>query len=309
VWQFARGKHRSLDNAPQPVLGDSRERFRTRRAVVPPPDAPSSTLPCKAERSVQNGTVQKSAIAAMLSIVAGLVMGCANPTHTSAGVERTASTVPKPAALPTCNADPLHEVHSPQGETWTTATAPCSPTTTTSTTLPPLLQLGTSATLSNPEAPEPASVQITVNRIWTGAVPVAYAGSFTLDQVLKHVDAPAKVEWIGVSLSMVNTGQIYIGFVGASGPGANSLFIMVNGYGPQLGSAADTLGFADVGFYVGVQGCPNESLAGGGSIPSGQSASGCLAIPVPAGLAVSSVGFGLTAAIGNPEYHVAQWQS
>jgi hypothetical protein len=82
------------------------------------------------------------------------------------------------------------------------------------------------------------------------------------------------------------------------------LYFVVNGPGSALGTDDSTL--LESGFEVGVQGCPFPfPPLGQGSLRLNQSVSGCVALAVPVGTKVSTVGFEL-APVGAPA-HVVQW--
>ncbi len=237
----------------------------------------------------------RPAVVGLLVLVIGATSGCSTTVH------------PSTAALPVCSSDPGHYVGTGGAETYTTATAPCAPTTTTSTTIPAPMALGASATLTDASIPdEVRQITITISRIWTGVAPVSEAPGFDLGQALRFTHAPATVQWIGVDVAMANTGQEGIAFASASGPGAATLSVVVNGQGPGEGFQMSSI-LPQIGFAMGVADCPYAFTDGLG-LAAGSQASGCLAIPVPEGIDVASLGFDLAMASGGAAHHVAQWR-
>lgn len=189
----------------------------------------------------------------------------------------------------------------------------CQSTTTTTTTLPPALQLGQTAVLSLDYPGGVIGGQFTVHRVWVGATPEFHGQSLwtgaTFSQFLiqtlraAHLPPTQQLEWVGIDLSIET--QRGFQLVSPGGPGAPFLTFVVNGQGPVSGDT-DTWLVTEAGFSVGVPGCPFpfESLA----VASGASISGCVAVPVPAGTTVSTVGFNL-AQPGEILGRVAQWQA
>ncbi len=78
--------------------------------------------------------------------------------------------------------------------------------------------------------------------------------------------------------------------------------IVINGQVPLIQTYS---GLAQLGFYAGLAGCPNPLPSG--DIDADASVSGCLAIPVPAGLNISSIGFDLSNESGGAGNDVALW--
>jgi hypothetical protein len=209
-----------------------------------------------------------------------------------------------PVILPLCGPEAPDATYS------STTTAPCAPTstTTTSTTLPAPMALGSVATLTDP-FPTPADrsqITVSVSRIWMGVIPTPGTPGFDLAHALRFVNAPASFQWVGVKLTMANTGQQVIGLVSASGPGAATLSIVVNGQ--RLGQGnQETSSLPQIGFEMGVAGCAYPFAGGAPSAP-GSRGSGCLAVPIPEGLNVTSLGFDLTNATGGAAHYVALWR-
>ena len=132
------------------------------------------------------------------------------------------------------------------------------------------------------------------------------APGFDLAQGLRAVHAPERFQWLGVELTLANTGQQGIELVSASGPGAITLSIVVDGQ--RLGQGIqESTSLPQIGFEMGVADC-SYPLANGGSIAAGYRGTGCLAVPVPEGLDVSSLGFDLTNATGGAAHYVALWR-
>ena len=185
-----------------------------------------------------------------------------------------------------------------------TPTGACTLLTTSATTLPPPLALGTMATLTEGSPPQVASVQIKISRIWQVANPVPGIPGFNLNQELLLLHAPTNLDWIGVRMLLANVGQEQIEFASPTGPSSPYLGIVVNGKEPGFNGSA----FPQLGFAMAVAGCPypfpNLSV---GAAP-GSTTHGCIAIPVPAGLKVTKIGFDLTYA-GMLSRHVARWQA
>ena len=262
-----------------------------------------------------------------LFVVIGLLVALTATASCSAAPTRSGA--PAPSSLPTTTTttsttttpcetgQPGHLVTTPTGEAYTTATAPCTSTTTT-TTLPAPLALGTTTTLTYGGVNGVVSGQFTVDRVWMNATPEYNAPKnvptdvTTLSEAVhylllnSHLPLGQQLMWIGVDLAITNTGNggVELGF--ASGPGADALYFVVNGSGPSL-NATDDSGLLESGFEMGVPGFvfPFASLSG--SLNPGQSISGCVALAVPVGVKVSTVGFDLQPAAGGPVQHVAQW--
>jgi len=222
------------------------------------------------------------------------------------------------ATTGSCATDPSHAspvvLHrcgpvSPDATDSSTSTAPCTTTTTTTTTPPAPLALGSVATLSDqsPDRTVASQVTVSISRIWTGVSPVPGPPGFDLAQALRYVGAPASYRWVGVGLTMVNTGPQVIQFVSAPGPAAQTLTIVVDGHRGGAGVRESSL-LPQIGFDMGVAGCAYP-FAGGGTLAPGVRATGCLAVPVPTGVDVSSLGFDLTGASGGAPHHAAVWQA
>jgi hypothetical protein len=158
-----------------------------------------------------------------------------------------------------------------------------------------------------------SGIRIQVHRVWVGATPVlptdgpeiqlhaTLAGA--VGQLLSRAQLPPtqQVTWLGVDLSETTLGNSPFGLLGAGGPGAPYLTIVVNGSRTGLASSL-AVSFAEIG----VAGCPFAWPKTFGSVPS-SSSSGCFALAVPAGVTVSSVGFDLTLTTGGAEQKVARW--
>lgn len=110
---------------------------------------------------------------------------------------------------------------------------------------------------------------------------------------------------MGVDLSITNTGQSPIGLGGAGGQGAPVLYFVVNGRGPSL-NETDSSDLLATGFEMGVPGCPFPFPPAGSLNPSA-SVRGCVALAMPVGVKVSTVGFDLQPAAGGPVQQIAQW--
>jgi hypothetical protein len=219
------------------------------------------------------------------------------------------------SSLPVCTyGNPGHLVTTPTGQVYTTATAPCTPTT-TSTTLPPPLALGTTTTLAYGSGDATVQGQFTISRVWTNATPqYENPGASPVDTTLSqavgrqlqasHLPPGLQLTWVGVDITVKNTGNQWIG-LGASGRSAPVLYFIVNGHG-GLSDISDIADLRLLWFEVGVPGCPYPFPAGRVLSP-GVSVQGCVALAVPVGVNVSTVGFDLQAVSGVSVEHVAQW--
>ena len=183
---------------------------------------------------------------------------------------------------------------------------------TTTTTLPKALALGTAAVLSGGGPAWEVGVRFTVNRAWTNATPQLMPGGAipagtTLSQEVHQIfPKPISLIWVGVDLTVTNTGQRGPELVSGTGPGAPYLDVVVHGHGSDLNELASS-GLPNMAFIVGVSGCPFPFAKF--QIPApGASASGCVAIPVPADATVSAAGFTLSFATGGSVPSVALWQ-
>ena len=171
------------------------------------------------------------------------------------------------------------------------------------TILPAALPLGSTAVLSYPLGTEPdkqdASGRFVISRVWAGATPrFDVPGRTFAPGFLAHI--PKSVNWVGIDLTIVNTGHSDLSPGHADGPGAAVLYLVVNG---QYHFSGD---LSELGFSVGIPGCPFPFSS---ALLSGTSTSGCVAIAVPSGLKVATVGFDLTVATGGAGNHVAQWRA
>jgi hypothetical protein len=86
----------------------------------------------------------------------------------------------------------------------------------------------------------------------------------------------------------------------SGGPGSPVLYFVVNGIGPFSDSPYPL----ETGFVMGVPGCPFPFAS---VLKPGMTVSGCVALAVPVGVKVSTVGFDLQPTTGRPVEHVAQW--
>ena len=112
--------------------------------------------------------------------------------------------------------------------------------------------------------------------------------------------------WMGIDLTITNTGQSTIGLGVAGGPGAPALYFVVNGRGALLNEEARPDFLATTGYEMGLSGCPFP-FPPATTLAPGTSFSGFVAIAVPVGVKVSTVGFDLQPATGGPVQQVAQW--
>lgn len=247
-----------------------------------------------------------------LFVVVGLLVAVAGAT---AGCSTSASK----ASLPVCSSgQPGHLIKTENGETYTTATAPCSSTTTTATTLPAAVPVGTSVALSYDEGMGlAASAHFTISRIWmnatpqfdvSGTSPPGTTFSSAVNRLLQdsHLPPGQQLMWVGVDLTMSNTGQTPIGLGETSGPGPPVIYFVVNGSG--ISTDTDIADLSSSGFEMGVSGCPFP-FPSMGLLNPGVSVSGCVALAVPVGVEVSTVGFELQAVSGRPDQQVAQWSA
>ena len=163
-----------------------------------------------------------------------------------------------------------HLVKTETGEVYTTATAPCTPPSTTTTTLPTAVPMGTAVALSYSYGDgEGASGSFTISRIWmnatpqfdaTGIVPPGTTFSSALSRLLQgsHLPPGQQLMWIGVDLTVTNTGQTSIGLGETGGPGPPAIYFVVNGRGPTLADDTDSSDLSSAsGFEMGVPGCPS----------------------------------------------------
>ena len=166
--------------------------------------------------------------------------------------------------------------------------------------------LGTSASLTVPSSPGPSRVTISVSRIWTGATPIFDPGPpGGLAHALQFVHAPTRLEWLGVSFSIVNAGPQDVGVI-SNGRYQPYLQLVVSGKGTRTTIQADD-GVAQLGFYASVAGCPNPFPAVMDALAVGATVDGCLAVPVPYGSDISTIGFVLGNESGGFPTSVALW--
>jgi hypothetical protein len=78
------------------------------------------------------------------------------------------------------------------------------------------------------------------------------------------------------------------------------LYFVVNGIGPFSDSPYPL----ETGLVMGVPGCPFPFAS---VLKPGMTVRGCVALAVPVGVKVSTVGFDLQPTTGRPVEHVAQW--
>jgi len=112
--------------------------------------------------------------------------------------------------------------------------------------------------------------------------------------------------WMGVDLTITNTGQTTIRPGVAGGPGAPTIYFVVNGRGAFLNEKASPDFLPTTGYEMGLSGCPFP-FSPGSALAPGASVSGCVAIAVPVGVKVLTVGFDLQPTTGGPVQQVAQW--
>jgi hypothetical protein len=212
---------------------------------------------------------------------------------------------------------PTTTIHCPSGDaacglykpilSTTTSTAPPTSTTTTTIALAAPLALGTSTELSYTEGVGPeaqvVSGRFTITRVWLNATPVAAGSRTTLPELLKQNlhGGPTSLSWVGIDLAVTYTSAMPAALISPTGPGQPYLTFVVNGHGPLVNENAWSLLTLDA---VTVSGCPYPFR--NGLLTSGTS-SGCVAIPVPSGVKVLTVGFDLQPTEGGPVQHVAQW--
>ena len=250
-------------------------------------------------RVEQTVTVRRTVIVVGLIVALGGTAGC--------------STSPPRSSLPVCSGE-IPIVTAKDGTGGTTATAPCA---TTTTTLPVAVPMGATVTLSFTSGVG-ASGRFTIHRIWMNATPQLETSGLapggmtfpqTVSQLLQasHLPPRQELRWAGVDLTITNTGQTPIGTGTAGGQGAPVLFFVVNGRGPTLNNETGGADLSESGFATGVPGCPFPPFTPAGTLNPTASISGCVALAVPVGVKVSTVGFDLEAAGGGPVPQVAQW--
>lgn len=171
---------------------------------------------------------------------------------------------------------------------------------------PTLLSLGTSRTLSVGAGAQAVRGQFIVTRVWPVTTPQAELG-LTIPEALQRVSAPRKVIWEGIEVTVNISGQRSVELGTATGPGVPVLFFSVNGHDPWPKGGGRSL-LTELAFAVGVPGCPYPFSNSHGVLVPGSSVSGCVAIAVPAGRKVTTVGFDLTSATGGAAHHVAEWR-
>lgn len=118
-----------------------------------------------------------------------------------------------------------------------------------------------------------------------------------------HLPPGLKLTWVGVDLAITNTGQQWIAPGGAGGTGAAVFYFVVNGHGP-FRNDTPTSTLTQLALQVGVASCPFPLAS---LLNPGTTTSGCVALAVPVGVKVSTVGFDLQPVQGGPVQHVAQW--
>jgi hypothetical protein len=226
-----------------------------------------------------------------------------------AGAATGCSTSASPEARPICSfGNPGHLIKTGSGDTSITATAPCTRAATTTTTLPVPVPLGTTVDLSY-DYPEQTAARVTVYRVWSVLTPQLEVGfaAPALDQATHR----KRVQWFGVDLAIANTSSPNAALGGRielaspTGPGAPYLSFFVNGNGP--GTPAWSL-LDDLVFIEGVPGC-RFPFPAPLPIADGATVTGCVAVAVPAGVALSEVGFLLRPAAGSSPQRYAQWQA
>jgi hypothetical protein len=200
--------------------------------------------------------------------------------------------------------------------TWSTTTTP--PPRLPPLPQPPPLPVGTTATLS--DGSDVVSDAFTVHCIWTNVTPALEAGGpfplgTTLPGLLRslftplHLPTDADLAWVGLDFTVTNNGQTPIEGATATGPGVPVLTFIINDYGATANQGTDS-DFLITGFAVGLPDCPFPAGFGiQGFLGSGHTWSGCVALAVPAGVTVTSVGFVLGPHLGTPAWKVAQWNA
>lgn len=252
-----------------------------------------------------------SIVVVLLVALAGAMAGCSTSASTSRPTAKQ--------TLPVCNGEnPANLAKASSGGTLIIANKPCSLPPPITGPLPMAVPVGTTVALSYP-GPNGESGHFTINRIWTNATPqydsteIAPAGT-TLSSVVSgllqgaHLPPRQPLMWVGVDLTMTNTGNNGIWLGGASGPGPKALYFLVNGAGAGIPEAYPyTASLSSSGFEMGVHGCPFP-FGSEGILNPGETFSGCVALAVTAGTKVSQVGFNF-APIANPvAQQVAQWR-
>lgn len=275
------------------------------------PDAPDTleTADCpKADTIAKAYGVRRALLCLALLIgVGGAGAGCSNAKSKSK------------SPLPVCTYRSPGPVTTTKNGTGYTTLAPlCTPPT---TTLPAPLALGTTTSLSYRWGTGPGEVvsgQLTVSRVWLNPTPVVSDAALealgkTVPQLVGHLLQDARlppgqpVMWVGVEFAVQNTGrQQWIAFGGAGGPGAAVLYLVVNGRGAGI-TGTKSPDFLGTGYEFGVPDCPSPWSAG--VLNPEASAIGCIALAVPQGVKVSTVGFNLEAVSGAAVPDVAQWRT
>ena len=118
-----------------------------------------------------------------------------------------------------------------------------------------------------------------------------------------HLSPRQQLMWVGIDLTMTNTGQSPIGLGETGGPGPPVIYFVATGSGISTNDISELSGS---GFEMGVPGCPFP-FPSTGLLNPGVSISGCVALAVPVGVEVSAVGFDLQLVSGRPDQQVAQW--
>ena len=127
------------------------------------------------------------------------------------------------------------------------------------------------------------TVTASISRIFDAAAPVVSAASAAASATPTY--PPAEAKWVGIEISVTNDGPQILGDVGAKyGP---SLDLFVNGY--LYGGAG--IGALAIDYSIG--GCKSISFL---PVPSGATASGCIAVQVPTRASIRTVGLALYAA-------------
>jgi hypothetical protein len=127
------------------------------------------------------------------------------------------------------------------------------------------------------------TVTASISRIFDGVAPIVRMASAAASATPTIPEAEAR--WVGIEITVTNNGPRLLGDVGAKyGP---SLDLFVNG---QLFGGAGIGGLA-IEYSIG--GCKSISFL---PVPSGKTASGCIAVQVPTKASIKSVGLALYAA-------------